>query len=613
MYSNVQNNSQINYISNKRKFENDQSQAGNDLESFKKKKKVQGLMIVNKNPISILNELKPGLIYNIKEQAGPPHAPIFKVSVILNGKEYEGVGKSKKLAKSKAAANALKSFVQFPKADEFNGFQADTKTDFSSDVKGKTLNEEKSAQVAPCKGATMLMNELYPNAKYIFEENSKETSNRFKAIIQISGEEFVGMGSNKKRAKNAAAMVALTKLLAEKPNYSKMIQPLRNSTASLEQQAFADRVGRMVNEKFRDLMRYDTIHLKRKVLAGMVMTRDEAMNDMIVICVATGTKCINGENISASGTALNDMHAEIVSRRCLINFLYDQLRLQFTKGEEHNSVFEPRPDNTGFRLRRHIKFHLYISTAPCGDARIFSPNDVESVDRHSARSSRGRLRTKIESGEGTIPIKGNDIQTWDGILQGERLLTMSCSDKIARWNVLGLQGTLLSCFVDPIYLSSIVLGSLLNEGHMQRAIFGRLENTLQGLPPPYHLNRPYMCPTASAETRVAQRAPNFSVNWVIGYDRPEIINTVTGKPEVGVSRLCKRNFSKRFLDVCYRVTSIGNVDVPIPKIYADAKLAATPYNQAKEQLFRAFSKANLGSWIKKPLEQDQFQIEDDIF
>lgn len=45
---------------------------------------------------------------------------------------------------------------------------------------------------------------------------------------------------------------------------------------------------------------------------------------------------------------------------------------------------------------------------------------------------------------------------------------MSCSDKIARWNVLGLQGSLLSSIVQPIYLHSIVLGSLLHPNHMYR-------------------------------------------------------------------------------------------------------------------------------------------------
>jgi len=54
----------------------------------------------------------------------------------------------------------------------------------------------------------------------------------------------------------------------------------------------------------------------------------------------------------------------------------------------------------------------------------------------------------------------------------------------SRWNVLGLQGSLLSHFVEPVYLHSLTVGSLCHTGHLGRAMVRRLGRVTH-LPCPY--------------------------------------------------------------------------------------------------------------------------------
>ena len=103
-----------------------------------------------------------------------------------------------------------------------------------------------------------------------------------------------------------------------------------------------------------------------------------------------------------------------------------------------------------------------------------------------------------------------------------RLLTMSCADKVARWNVLGLQGSLLAYFLEPIYLHSVVLGSLFHPTHMYRALTGRVKDTLNILPEKYRLNTPKFNLMTSKEVRNPGKGPNYSVNWTIGSKDVEV-------------------------------------------------------------------------------------------
>lgn len=283
---------------------------------------------------------------------------------------------------------------------------------------------------------------------------------------------YVCVGSSKKLAKLAAARSALAALEEGGGPRSEPV-PAQHGL----HQTLADHIGKLVNEKFNELMKNDLVHSKRKVLAGIVITIDNRAEDARVIAVTTGTKCVSGEHMSVSGRALNDCHAEVAARRCLQRHLYAQLA-QYARSSDptvaiEDNDLEPLPGG-GYRLKPSRQVHLYVSTAPCGDGRIFSPHEphLAEPDRHPNRLARGQLRTKIESGEGTIPVKNchNVVQTWDGVMQGERLLTMSCSDKVARWAVVGLQGALLSRLLRPVYLSSLVLGSLLHPHHMYRFV-----------------------------------------------------------------------------------------------------------------------------------------------
>lgn len=58
----------------------------------------------------------------------------------------------------------------------------------------------------------------------------------------------------------------------------------------------------------------------------------------------------------------------------------------------------------------------------------------------------------------------------------------------SRWNILGLQGALLSSFIEPMYLHSIVVGSLYHTGHLSRVMSHRIEDIGQ-LPASYRRNQ----------------------------------------------------------------------------------------------------------------------------
>jgi len=171
-----------------------------------------------------------------------------------------------------------------------------------------------------------------------------------------------------------------------------------------EGHSWADKVSGLVGNQFKKL--FDgTTYSKRKVLAGVVVDQAGVSS---VVCVSSGTKCVNGEQICLGGTSLNDCHAEVIARRCLVYWLYGQLEEALLN---KTSVLVKNLGG-GFILRQGVSLHLFISTAPCGDARIFSlheqpasgSNCLSGYAGSMGEGNRGKLRSKIESGMGTVPL-----------------------------------------------------------------------------------------------------------------------------------------------------------------------------------------------------------------
>uniref|UniRef100_A0A7M4EGA1 Adenosine deaminase RNA specific B2 (inactive) n=1 Tax=Crocodylus porosus TaxID=8502 RepID=A0A7M4EGA1_CROPO len=643
--------------------------------------------VTPKNALVQLHELKPGLQYKMVSQTGPVHAPVFAVAVEVNGLTFEGTGPTKKKAKMRAAELALKSFVQFPNACQAHfamGNCINPSTDFTSDQAdfpdtlfkefeppthsedfsvynpvnnellstayrhGRLLchtldlmghakqNKHKMASKAESeKNPVVLLNELRSGLRYVClsETVEKQHIKSFVMAVRVDGRTFEGSGRSKKLAKGQAAQAALQALFNIRlPSHI----PSRSKCNHLPQD-FADSIYQMVTQKFQEVTdNFTSMHARHKTLAGIVMTRGLDSRQAQVIVLSSGTKCINGEYINDQGLVVNDCHAEIVARRAFVHFLYSQLELHLSKRREdwERSIFV-RLKEGGYRLKENILFHLYVSTSPCGDARLNSPYEITTdcsrswlitgldwqgplgpghiglyvnppLSKHIVRKYRGHLRTKIESGEGTIPVRRhNTVQTWDGVLLGEQLITMSCTDKIARWNVLGLQGALLSYFIEPTYLHSIIVGSLYHTGHLSRVMSHRIESIGQ-LPASYRRNHLLLSGVSNAEVRQPGKSPSFSVNWIVGNTDLEVINATTGKRNCGSSsRLCKRMFYARWSKLYGKVVpSHGDM----PSVYSEAKLVPQTYQAVKQQLFKAFQKAGLGTWVKKPPEQDQFLL-----
>ncbi|XP_045234421.1 interleukin enhancer-binding factor 3 isoform X6 [Macaca fascicularis] len=216
---------------------------GEEKSPSKKKKKIQKKEEKAEPPQAMnalmrLNQLKPGLQYKLVSQTGPVHAPIFTMSVEVDGNSFEASGPSKKTAKLHVAVKVLQD-MGLPTGAE--GRDSSKGEDSAEETEAKpavvapapvveavstpsaAFPSDATAEQGPIltkhgKNPVMELNEKRRGLKYeLISETGGSHDKRFVMEVEVDGQKFQGAGSNKKVAKAYAALAALEKLFPDTP------------------------------------------------------------------------------------------------------------------------------------------------------------------------------------------------------------------------------------------------------------------------------------------------------------------------------------------------------------------------------------------------------------
>ncbi|OMJ17576.1 Double-stranded RNA-specific editase 1 [Smittium culicis] len=220
----------------------------------------------------------------------------------------------------------------------------------------------------------------------------------------------------------------------------------------------------------------------------------------------------------------------------IIRYLIDQAKICIDNTNEGESIFELNNAlrkvafNIDFEYLftenyiayyplfqlKSVKFHMYTSQCPCGDSSttilqtkanpnfnfnsprkenmhtsipkyIFSPGDFERPNKKTKIDSKTinlfndvsetEIHSTMELARGRENYSETSLlRTKPGRLDSDHTLSMSCSDKIAMWNVTGIQSSLISNFIHPIYLDSLVSSHPCDLSELNRSLNLRVSN-----------------------------------------------------------------------------------------------------------------------------------------
>lgn len=230
----------------------------------------------------------------------------------------------------------------------------------------------------------------------------------------------------------------------------------------------ADNVAQACIDKYKEVSGANSTESNQSVLAGIVATIDDSA--LHVLCIATGNKFTNRpKSDKDDADVIRDCHAEVLVRRAFKFWLLEEWK-RLKSGDKQEELYFTLSRDSRLVRRLGVRFFLYVSSAPCGNACI----------RRWGQSQKEIFEDSL--GPLEMPLKPHEIFHAHAKKEGQTAISykgdsdiLSCSDKVLKWNVLGIQGTKLRSLVDyPIFFDGIVVGRKFVPVHSRRAFCCRL-------------------------------------------------------------------------------------------------------------------------------------------
>ena len=386
------------------------------------------------------------------------------------------------------------------------------------DVGGNAIGDEGAAALALALASHESLRELHLDYDGVGEEGAGRLldallSNRSLTSLWLHGNEVsektaarLEWAVESNRTDREAALEAADICLVEGEDLEgppqrpceQVLSPVEAVSSGPGTCAFADVFAALAVRTYLGLAAEHAMGARGQTVVAAIATHEPGRSTPLrVVALGSGTKFMPSGAAMADNfrrRRVRDSHAEILARRAFKRFLYAQVR-ELVAGGPGEGCLEPGEAGGRYRLRRGVTLHLYVSTAPCGAASA-GPAGADPTSLAGGAGVPGEPGGPEPSGLGpdefpapsaapaSAPLelhaKGTGLPGAPPGCRPLRLLSeavgvdgvsLCCSDKIAVWQSLGLEGALLSHLVDgPLRLSTITVGRKFDTARCEAAL-----------------------------------------------------------------------------------------------------------------------------------------------